>query len=98
MVSRSDRAEHILAAYQHYDYLDNEAFTFGGQSIGASFLSRFMTERGFETRTEFHANAIISERQNPIISASRGASTTTGRASDTSFARRSAERGWNISQ
>ena len=58
-VSRSEHAQHILAAYQHYDYVDNEAFTFGGQSVGASFLSRFLTERGFETRTEFHANVVI---------------------------------------
>ncbi len=58
-VSRSERAQHILAAYQHSDYVDNEAFTYGAQSFGASFLSRFVTERGFETRTEFHTNAII---------------------------------------
>jgi hypothetical protein len=58
-VSRTERAQHILAAYQHSDYLDNEAFTYGAQSFGASFLSRFLTERGFETRTEFHTNAII---------------------------------------
>jgi hypothetical protein len=58
-VSRSERAQHILAAYQHFDYVDNEAFTYGAQSVGASFLSRFLTDRGFETRTEFHANAII---------------------------------------
>ena len=58
-VSRSERTQHILAAYQHFDYVDNEAFTYGAQSVGASFLSRFLTDRGFETRTEFHANAII---------------------------------------
>jgi len=58
-VSRSERSQHILAAYQHSDYLDNEAFTYGAQSFGASLLSRFLTASGFETRTEFHTNAII---------------------------------------
>jgi hypothetical protein len=58
-VSRSERAQHILAAYQHSDYLDNEAFTYGAQSFGASWLARFVTESGFETRTELHTNAII---------------------------------------
>lgn len=58
-VSRSERAQHILAAYQHSDYLDNEAFTYGAQSFGASWLARFVTESGFETRTELHMNAII---------------------------------------
>jgi hypothetical protein len=58
-VRRTERTQHILAAFQHFDYVDNEAFTFGNQAVGASFLSRFVTERGFETRTAVHLNAVV---------------------------------------
>jgi hypothetical protein len=37
------KAEHVLAAYQHYDYLNNRAFELGGQSFSAGVLSRFGT-------------------------------------------------------
>ena len=58
-VSNSEKTHHIVAAFQHFDYFDNEAFTFGGQSLGGSFLSKFKTSSKFELRTELHLNAIL---------------------------------------
>jgi len=39
---------HSLALQQDFDYIDNEAFEYGGQSLGPSLLSRF--ELGGETQ------------------------------------------------
>jgi hypothetical protein len=39
--STGGKAEHILGAYQHYDYLNNRAFELGGQSFSAGLNSRF---------------------------------------------------------
>jgi hypothetical protein len=58
-VSKSETVHHFVAAYQHLDYWDNEAFTYGGQSVSASFLSRFMTGSRYELRTELHLNFIL---------------------------------------
>ena len=53
------KADHLLAFYQHYDYFNTNAFVFGGQSIGASFLSRFKSESGVEVRTALDLNGLL---------------------------------------
>ena len=58
-IASSDRAHHVLAAYQHFDYFDNEAYTYGGQSFGASLLSRFEMGRDLVTRTSLQVNGIV---------------------------------------
>jgi len=58
-VYRSEETEHLLSADQFYDYVDNEAYTFGGQSVAASFYSRFFKDHGFEARTAISLIAII---------------------------------------
>jgi len=58
-VRDTESSQHIIAAFQHYDYINNYAYELGGQSIGASFLSRFETDRGFVLRTALHLNAIL---------------------------------------
>jgi hypothetical protein len=60
-ISESENSQHILAAYHHYDYVNNRAYQFGGQSIGASLLSRFPSRRenGLELRTRLHLNGMI---------------------------------------
>jgi hypothetical protein len=55
----SESASHILAAFHHFDYIENSKIVFGSQSIGMGFLSRFDTGHGLELRTEIHLNAII---------------------------------------
>jgi hypothetical protein len=58
-VAHNDRSQHVLAAYQHFDYLDNEAYTFGGQSFGANFISRFAVGRDVVARTTLGVNGIL---------------------------------------
>ena len=41
----SGKARHALAITQDFDYVDNEAYEYGGQSFGLSFYSRFGTGR-----------------------------------------------------
>ena len=54
----SETSHHIVSAFHHFDYLNNTAFEFGGQSVGAAFLSQFNAP-GSELRTELHLNAIL---------------------------------------
>ncbi len=56
---RVGRSPHVLGVQQHFDYYDNEAYTFGNQSVSASFFSKFVTDNGFETKTMIHANGVI---------------------------------------
>jgi hypothetical protein len=52
-------ATHLLALSQRMDYLDNEAYTFGGQQLGASLLSRGWKLGSVNARSEVHANWMI---------------------------------------
>jgi hypothetical protein len=58
-VAEKEKAKHILAAYQHFDYIDNEAYTYGGMSFGATFQSRFDTSDNDQIRTAIDANGIL---------------------------------------
>jgi hypothetical protein len=58
-VYESDESQHLISADQFYDYLDNEAFTFGGQSFAASYYSRFWKGERFEARTQISLAAIV---------------------------------------
>lgn len=58
-LSQGAKAQHVLSAYQHFDYIDNEAYVFGGQSAGVSYLTRFTGREGIETRAALHMNAIL---------------------------------------
>jgi len=40
-VHLSDNTQHILGGYQYFEYIDNRAYEFGGQSVGAAWLSRY---------------------------------------------------------
>jgi len=58
VLQESERTQHLVAAYQHYDYINNWAFEFGGQSISASYLSKIELGRSSLT-TEFHGLGMI---------------------------------------
>ncbi len=58
LVAESENAQHLIGAYQHYSYINNWAFEWGGQSLSASYLSQ--VEMGHaKLSTEFHALGII---------------------------------------
>ena len=43
--------DHVLAVVQHFDYMNNTAYTFGGQSLGATLSSRFRLSNKVALRT-----------------------------------------------
>ena len=59
MVGEKGGAKHVLAFSQRMDYLDNEAFTFGGQQLGFSWLTQGWKLWASNVRTEAHANWMI---------------------------------------
>ncbi len=58
-VRETENSHHIIAAFQHFDFISNNAYELGGQSVGASYLSRFETERGLVLRSALHLNVIL---------------------------------------
>lgn len=50
-VAESEFTKHRLGAVQRFDYMENRAFEFGGQSLAASYMSRVRTRTGFEVQT-----------------------------------------------
>ncbi len=58
-LAETDDATHILAAWHHFDFVSNNQFEFGAQSLGGGLLSRFETSNGLELRTSLELSAII---------------------------------------
>jgi len=58
-VNRTETSHHIAGAFLHFDYIDNEAYTYGGQSISASFLSSFRASERFAAYTSLHLQCIL---------------------------------------
>ena len=58
-VAEGAETHNILGAYQHFDYFDNPAFTWGQQAVGASYLAQVTTPADVAARIELHGNAII---------------------------------------
>jgi hypothetical protein len=51
-------SRHIVSSFLHFDYHNNFSYEYGGQSLGAAFLSRIDHGRT-QLRTELHLNAIL---------------------------------------
>ncbi len=58
-IKKTEHAHHLIAIYQYYDYNNNNAFEFGGQSVGASLLSRMGTEGDFQVETKLDMNVML---------------------------------------
>jgi len=56
--SNEDRQQ-VLAAYQDLDYIDNEAYTYGGQSFGVGYQTRIRAGARTALRTGLYANGIL---------------------------------------
>lgn len=56
-LAQGDRSQHVLGAFQHYDYINNRAFELGGQSVSATLLSRF-GEEGARYRVDTRLGAV----------------------------------------
>ncbi len=55
----SETTAHQINANMHMTYVDNEAYTYGGQSLSASYLYRFGRGSRFENQLEFFLEGII---------------------------------------
>ena len=54
-----DGTKHALTLQQDFDYVDNEAFEYGGQSLGPALLSRFQPSSTLTLMTRVQAYAIL---------------------------------------
>ena len=59
LVSRLLGGNHSLALQQDFDYIDNEAYEYGGQSLGPALLSRFGSAGGLALYSRLQAYAIL---------------------------------------
>jgi len=55
----SEVTDNILTAYQHYDYVENTAYEFGGQSFSLGFMTRIDSGTRFTTSATLHLNALL---------------------------------------
>ena len=54
-----DGRNHAFQLVQHFDYVNNNAYEFGGQSVGAALSSRYRLGGRLGLATRFDANAVI---------------------------------------
>ncbi|MCP4292005.1 MAG: DUF3943 domain-containing protein [bacterium] len=92
----SESASHIIAAFHHFDYLNNSKMEFGDQSFGVGFLSRFDTGHGLELRTEVHLSAIILGGTSSDYSQITGRSYDYGPGASAGFSASFGAEGWNF--
>jgi len=57
-ISHSEHAEHLIASYLHFDYVDNEAYTYGGTSVSTSLISKMRSSMGLTGRAWLDALVI----------------------------------------
>jgi hypothetical protein len=58
-VNETETSHHIFGSFLHFDYIDNEAYTYGGQSLSASYLSHFRASDRFAAYTLLHLQCIM---------------------------------------
>jgi hypothetical protein len=58
-VHKGEETQHYLGAFQYYDYYNNRAFEFGGQSVGAGLLTKFDAGQDMQFRTALHASVLL---------------------------------------
>ncbi len=68
LFSRLVGANHSLALQQDFDYIDNEAFEYGVQSLGPALLSRFALSRALELDMRVQAYFILLGAVNSELS------------------------------
>jgi Domain of unknown function (DUF3943) len=54
-----DGKKHVLTLQQDFDYIDNEAYEYGGQSLGPALLSRYPVSDTMDLVTRLQAYGII---------------------------------------
>jgi len=73
VLSKSETTEHLLGAFIRYEYYNNPAYEFGGQSFSGGWLGRWRKSSGFETRAEVLASFYpIGATRSDFFSAEEG--------------------------
>ena len=54
-----EKPDHVLSLVQHFDYVNNTAYEFGGQSLGAALNSRFRLSDSLGLTTRVDADGIL---------------------------------------
>jgi hypothetical protein len=54
-----EKKAHVVALVQHFDYMNNNAYEFGGQSVGAALFSRFRLSNRVHLTTRLDGDAIV---------------------------------------
>ena len=55
----SESTNHVVAVVQHFDYMNNNAYEFGGQSIGGALFSRFRLKDKIWLTTRLDGHGIV---------------------------------------
>lgn len=58
-VTEHEGAHHMLGVFQNFDYENTNAYVFGSQGVGLSFLSRVGAASRFEVRSSIDLNALL---------------------------------------
>jgi uncharacterized protein DUF3943 len=56
VLSKSETSEHLLGVFIRYEYYNNPAYEFGGQSFSGGWLGRWQKKNNFSTRAEVLAS------------------------------------------
>ncbi len=72
--SRSENTQTLIGAWQYYDYVNNSAFVYGAEKIGASFMSLRKPGKDFEARTHIDLMAIVLGATNSAYASISGRS------------------------
>jgi hypothetical protein len=58
-LKEKEKVKHVFTVAQNYDYFNNHAYEFGGQSVSASVLSRFDLSRTWQLATALDGYGIL---------------------------------------
>jgi hypothetical protein len=58
-VKSAEGSKQVLAAYQDFDYIDNEAYTYGGQSVGVGYRTQIQAGPRTTVSTMLRASGIL---------------------------------------
>jgi hypothetical protein len=58
-LKNTQKTSHTFAVLQNFDYVNNNAFEFGGQSFSTAILSRFQLSDKLQLRTQVDATALL---------------------------------------
>ncbi len=74
VISSTERSRQVLGISQHYDYINNETYEVGGQSLSGTLLSTNRLSDRWTLNTKFQLSALVISGINSEYAASTGRS------------------------